>query len=422
MTAQRYSRTAIFLHWTIALALAFQLALGWRLEETPKGPELFAGFQLHKSVGLTILVLTLVRIAIRVMRPHPELMADSLWAKRLAQAVHWLFYGVLLLGPLSGWILVSTAKIKVPTLIFGVIPWPHLPVSRAWHEPVEGLHGFIATTGLLLFILHVVGALRHQFMKDENILGRMVPFLGVAPISKVRAAVAVAVVLSAIWLAHGAGWQIPFPAAPVQTAPAVIEANPGMAAPKAPAVEMEEHEHEHGAMVQEAPLPLSEWRVAQGGRLAFTALWTGTPINGSFTRWDSAIRFTPDAPEKTAIRVSVDLASASTADSQRDETLKGEDFFNVASNPRAVFAANGIRALGNDRYEARGTLDLHGTRRPVALAFTLRIKDDTARVSGSTRLDRTAFGVGSGEWAATDQIAANVSVSFAFTAKRKSAT
>lgn len=422
MTAQRYSRTAIVLHWTIALALAFQLALGWRLEEMPKGPELFAGFQLHKSVGITILLLTLVRIAIRLARPRPALMADSAWALRLAHAVHGLFYAVLLLGPLTGWILVSTAKIKVPTLIFGTIPWPHLPVPRSWHEPIEGLHGFIATIGLLLFVLHVVGALRHQFMKDENILGRMVPFLSAAPISKGRAAVAVATVLLAMWLAHVAGWRTPFPAAPAQMAPAAVEADPGMASPEAPASEAEEHEHEHEARAQMAPLPLSEWKVAQGGHLGFTALWTGTTINGSFARWESAIRFTPDDPEKTAIRISVDLASASTADSQRDEALKGEDFFDVAVNPRAVFTANRIRALGSNRYEARGTLDLHGASRPVALAFTLRIKDDTARVSGSTKLDRTAFGVGSGEWAATDQIAANVSVAFNFTAKRKSAT
>ena len=110
MTLQRYSRTAIFLHWTIAFALAFQLALGWRLEDIPKGPGLFAAYQLHKSVGITILVLTLARIAIRIMRPRPALMADSVWAERLARAVHWLFYGVLLFGPLTGWIIVSTAE------------------------------------------------------------------------------------------------------------------------------------------------------------------------------------------------------------------------------------------------------------------------------------------------------------------------
>ena len=419
MIAQRYSRTAIFLHWTIALAIAFQLALGWRLEDIPKGPGLFAAYQLHKSIGITILVLTVARIAIRVMRPRPALMADSIWAERLARAVHWAFYGVLLFGPLTGWIVVSTAKIKVPTLIFGEIPWPHLPLSQSWREPAESAHGAIALIALGLFVLHVAGALRHQFLKDENILGRMVPFLTAGPISRGRAAVAAGLAIFAIWAAHGAGWLISFASPSAPSAQAVATQ-----APKAlPAATPDDPlaSQPQAANQEAAAQPLSDWRVLPGGRLGFTAVWTGTVVNGSFQRWDSAIRFTPDALEKTAIRVSIDLGSASTGDSQRDDSLISADFFDTSAYPKAIFTANGLRALGNDRYEARGTLDLHGKRLPVTIAFRLKITDDLARVTGTTRLDRTAFGVGSGEWAATDQIAANVGVSFNFTAQRRSA-
>lgn len=419
MTLERYSRTAIFLHWTIALALAFQLALGWRLEDIPKGPGLFAAYQLHKSVGITIFMLTLARLAIRLIRPRPSPMADSIWAERLTQAVHWLFYGVLLFGPLTGWIIVSTAKIKLPTLLFGVVPWPHLPIGYAWHEPAEGMHNIIAWTGLGLFVLHVAGALRHQFVKDENILGRIVPFLPAGPIGRSRAGWAAGLALFAVWAAHGVGWQIPFSSAGAPgSEPAQIEARsvgPEPATTEAPAKPDQAVKQE--TVVQ----PLADWKVQPAGRLGFSANWMGTAVKGSFGRWEAAIRFTPDAPEKTAIRVSVDLASVDTADSQRDDSLKGSDFFDIATHPKAVFTATGIRPLGNDRFEAHGTLDLHGTRRPVALAFSLKIKGDAAQVSGTTRLDRTAFGVGSGEWAATDQIAAKVSVAFNFTAKRKNA-
>ena len=166
--------------------------------------------------------------------------------------------------------------------------------------------------------------------------------------------------------------------------------------------------------------PLSDWHVSPGGRLGFTANWTGTLVNGSFGRWDSRIRFTPDALEKTKIRVSVDLGSAKTGDSQRDESLAGADFFETATYPNAVFSADGVRALGNDRYEARGSLDLHGKKLPITVVFKLKIENDKASVNGSTRIDRTSFGVGSGEWASTDQIEANVAVSFDFTATRMS--
>ena len=392
MVTSRYSRTAIVLHWTIALAFAFQLALGWRLDDIPKGPGLFSAYQLHKSVGITILVLTVVRLGIRILHPRPSLMTDGIWATYLARAVHWLFYGVLLLGPIAGWIMVSTAAIKVPTLVFGILPWPHLPIPHAWHEPAEDVHAAMAWMGLGLFFLHVAGALRHQFFKDENILGRMIPFLTAGPISKGRAATAAGLALFSVWAAHGAGWNIPFRSPSPPHGQAVPQ---GIETPASTGTINTEIGTRVNAVAQKTDVqPLSDWHVSPGGRLGFTANWTGTLVNGSFGRWDSKIRFTPDALEKTKIRISVDLGSAKTGDSQRDESLASTDFFETATYPNAVFSADGVRALGNDRYEARGALDLHGKKHPITVVFRLKIENDKASVNGSTRIDRTSVGVG----------------------------
>ena len=122
--------------------------------------------------------------------------------------------------------------------------------------------------------------------------------------------------------------------------------------------------------------------------------------------------------KETQIRVTVDLASADTGDGQRDDSLKSSDFFNVTAQPNAIFTARDIRHIDGDRYEARGTLDLRGVSKPVTLRFTLRIEGNKARVAGTARIDRTAFGVGQGEWAATDAIAAGVDVDFSFSATR----
>lgn len=425
MTAQRYSSTAKFLHWAIALALAFQLGLGWQLEHIPKGPLLFAAYQMHKSVGISILLLTLVRIAIRIVHRPPPLMADNPWALLAARIVHWALYAIMLIGPLTGWILVSTAKIKVPTLLFGVVPWPHLPVPHGWHEPTESVHGAVATLLLILFFLHFLGALRHQFLKDENILGRMLPFMTVAPVSKAKAGIAAFLAFFVMWAAHGAGWQYPF--SRPKAAPAVATPAPQNGTPVAPlATNLKAASPEEAAATpdqaeaeKEVSQPLADWNVSPGGRLGFAASWSGQPVNGSFGRWNAAIKFSPDEVENTAIRVTIDLATANTGDSQRDESLKSSDFFNIGAHPKAVFTANGAKALGHDRYQSSGTLDLHGVKRPVTLSYTVKIKKGVAQVTGSTSLDRTSFGVGSGEWASTDQIAAKVGVSFNFSAKRK---
>lgn len=413
MPTQRYSYTAITLHWLLALLLAFQIALGWALEGD-NSPELFARYQLHKSVGITILLLSLARLALRLFAPRPPASEGPAWTRALAGTVHWLFYLVMILGPITGWLIVSTARVQVPTLLYGLFPWPHLPVGRSWHEPAEAIHGAMAWLAIGLFALHIAGALRHQWLLGKPELQRMIPF------ARGRA---VAVAIGALALIGGAfvaGESVypdrARPAAP-KAAGAPVAPAAATPAPKTPAVEPEAEEPAETEEEEDAQ-PLADWTVASGGRLGFTARWNGEAVNGKFGRWRAAIRFSPDELAKSNIRVTVDLASADTGDGQRDDSLKGSDFFDTGAHPNAVFTARDVRHLGGDRYEARGTLDLRGASRPATVRFTLRIEGDRARVSGTARLDRTAFGVGQGEWAATDAIAAAVDVAFAFTATR----
>ncbi|MBO9697389.1 MAG: YceI family protein [Sphingopyxis sp.] len=413
MQAQRYSYTAITLHWLLALLLAFQVALGWALEGN-NTPELFARYQLHKSVGITILLLSLARLAVRLFTPRPSASEGPAWTRALASTVHWLFYLVMILGPVTGWLLVSTARVQVPTLLYGIVPWPHLPVGRSLHEPAEAIHGAMAWIAIGLFVLHIVGALRHQWLLDKPELQRMIPF---ARGKAVGAAIgALALVGGAFIVGEsvypdvsrpGAQKTAAAPAAPAAAAPA----------PETPVAEekaAEPAESETGEPAQ----PLADWTVASGGRLGFTARWNGEAIDGRFGRWRAAIRFSPDDLAKSNIRVTVDLASADTGDGQRDDSLKSSDFFDTGAHPQAVFTTRDVRHLSGDRYEARGTLDLRGVSKPATLRFTLRIEGDRARVAGTARVDRTAFGVGQGEWAATDAIAAGVDIDFSFSATR----
>lgn len=411
MTADRYGSTAIALHWLLALLLAFQISLGWALEGN-NGPELFARFQLHKSIGIAILLLSLARLAVRLFTPRPPASDGPAWTRALAGTVHWLFYVVMILGPVTGWLIVSTAKVQVPTLIFGMIPWPHLPVGHGWHDPAESIHGAMAWLAIGLFLLHIAGALRHQWLLGKPELQRMIPF---AKGKAVGAAIgALALVFAAMVAAKLAYPDKPRAAAEQAEAP--LAAAP-TAAPVAES-EAEKPEETEETEPEEAAQPLADWSVASGGRLGFTARWNGDAVAGRFGRWDADIKFSPDDLAKSRIKVTVDLASADTGDGQRDDSLKGSDFFDSGAHPKAVYSARDIRHLGGDRYEARGTLDLRGVAKPATMRFTLTIDGDRARVAGSTRIDRTAFGVGQGEWAATDAIAAGVDIAFSFNATR----
>jgi cytochrome b561/polyisoprenoid-binding protein YceI len=457
MTTERYSRTAMILHWALALALAFQMSLGWRLEDLPKGPSLFSAYQLHKSVGITILLLSLFRLAIRFLHPRPVLAGDKPWAMAAARLVHGALYLVMIGGPLTGWLIVSTAKLKVPTLIFNVLPWPHLPVPASLHEPAAAAHGLLGFLFVGLFILHVAGALRHQFFKRENILGRMIPLLSGSLPSAAKAGGVLALAIGALFLAMAGAKQLHFGASDavgkmpnLQTLPLdnsgfkapegedvaanavapVTAIDPKVEAAKtldAEAKDKAEDQSKADAAKAEAskkaaqsalPQPVKAWSIQSGGRLGFTSTWVGTAIPGRFNSWDAHIQFSPDDLPHSRIEVAVDLGSVTTGTAQYDDSLKGVDFFNVAAHPKAVFTSSSITKVADGRYRAIGTLDLHGVSRPVTLSFTLKIDGNVARVSGSGRLDRTAFGVGQGEWAATDQIGGGVQVSFNFVARR----
>lgn len=422
MTNARYSMTAMILHWLIALALIFQIALGWQFEALERGANLFGLYQLHKSVGIAILVLSLVRLFLRFTKPRPAAFADNIWSERAAKFVHTAFYAVMIGGPLSGWMVVSTAKIDVPTLLFGIIPLPHLPIGRPFHEPAEILHEMLAWVAIALLFLHVAGALRHQFFKQENILGRMVPWALerkgplLLTLTSIFAALGFAFWVGSSITAAGSGTvDKPTLSSKVVSKPETSSILPKEStAAEEPSTIVDEE-----STISDVKQKLANWQVSRGGRLGFSVDWNGTPINGSFGRWTGDIRFSPDDLVGSTITVNVDLGSATTSDAQRDEMLLGDSFFNVAAHPKAVFSSSSISNAGGDKYRARGTLKLNGKAQPLTLDFRLKINGTDAKVSGTSRLKRTAYGIGSGEWAATDEIADNVSVSFDFAAKTR---
>jgi len=416
----RYSTGAIVLHWLIAALLGFQIIFADTLEG-PSSPELFARFQLHKSVGITVLLLSLARLGWRLVAPRPASAPGPGWAKALANAVHVGFYVVIIGAPIAGWIIVSSAKIEVPTLLFGTLPWPHLPVPKAWHDGAETVHGLLANIGIGLFALHIAGALRHQWLVGRPLLARMLPF------GEGRGGGALAIAVLIIGSAMAAGALVnpytpkaqPAPAAPAE--PAEAEALPAIADPPAPpeATDTKPPDADTAEPAETANAPPAEprvWQVAPGGTLGFTARWNDEPINGRFARWSAEIRLSPDALDASTIRVRIDLSSVSTGDGQRDSALAGSDFFDTARFASAEYRADRFRALGGNRYAADGTLSLRGVSRPVPLRFTLDIDGDRAHARGTARIDRTSFGVGQGEFAGTDSIPAAVDIAFDFRA------
>jgi polyisoprenoid-binding protein YceI len=153
-------------------------------------------------------------------------------------------------------------------------------------------------------------------------------------------------------------------------------------------------------------------------RIRFKSAFSGAAFEGGFSRWDARINFDPKNMAGSKAVVSVDLASVATGDSDRDQTLPTDDWFNTAKFPKATFTTSSIKDLGGGKYQAVGILNLKGVSRPVTLPFTLAITGDTARMNGSVVLNRTQFKVGEGQFSTAETVPFEVTVNVAVTAKR----
>jgi len=167
-----------------------------------------------------------------------------------------------------------------------------------------------------------------------------------------------------------------------------------------------------------APAPAA-WTVDKAASsLRFTSSMAGESFTGAFRRWDAAIRFDPANLAASSVAADIDMASAVTGNPDRDQALPTATFFDAPAHPHATFVVHGFTALGGGRFQTAGVLTLRGVSKPLTLPFTLSVTGAQARMTGAVAINRLAFGVGQGEWQATDAIPATVTVSIALSARR----
>ena len=161
------------------------------------------------------------------------------------------------------------------------------------------------------------------------------------------------------------------------------------------------------------------WAVNKpASHLQFRSSAGGSSFTGSFSRWNADIRFDPKNLPGSSVSVRVDMTSARTGASDKDEALPGADWFATARFAQATFVAKSFKDLGGGRYQAQGTLTIRGVTRPVGVAFTLAINGAQAHMQGQAVVDRHVFGVGQGQFASADTVPFAVQVGIDITAKR----
>jgi cytochrome b561 len=174
-TPLRWGAVAQLLHWLIVALIIVQFSLALYADTLPLGSRKVGVLANHKSFGITILTLAIIRLAWRWLNPTPPLPATlKPYERRLARLTHALLYALLFLMPLSGWTM-SSAR-GFPVSWFGFMQLPDLvPKNQTLYHALVTTHGTLAVLLLLVVTLHVAAALKHHFVLRDNVLRRMLP-------------------------------------------------------------------------------------------------------------------------------------------------------------------------------------------------------------------------------------------------------
>jgi len=443
IAVSRYSAFAIVLHWAIAAAILFNLPLGlWMHAQAQAGhvdAQLFRAFQLHKSIGLSVLALSVLRLGWRLAHRPPRLPERMLkWERYAAYATHWAFYVLMIALPLSGWLYVSTGwsgetnhPLVVETRYFNLFTVPFLfdlthasEVARAsGAQAALFTHWALGLTALALAAIHVGAALKHQLIDRDQVMARMAPGLGrrLDPAAlgdggrKALIGAGLAMVAAALIATFYALFS-PLPArssaasAPLAT-PLASDQGGGAATPGLSAV---------------APAPISPnvgpaaalqvhappaWSVdTAASAVAFTITYGAQPYAGAFDHWRADIRFDANDLEHSSAQVNFETSSAHTSDQMQTSELGAAAWLDTQRFPVASFRTVSIRHLRGDAYLAQGPLTLKGRTRTVSLPFTLVTAGDRATMNGQITLNRQDFDIGAGDASIGDTVAVKVRV------------
>lgn len=180
-SSRSWGSVAKGLHWLIAILILAMLAIGFYAAEVVglRSPEGFQWIQRHKSLGILVLAVVLVRILWRLQGTVPALPGHvQSWERVAARGVHFLLYFLMLAMPLTGWAVVSTSSSGLKTEIFGLFTLPHLlGPDKVLHGLFEEVHELLAFTLLAVVAVHVAAALKHHFIDRDDVLKRMLPWV-----------------------------------------------------------------------------------------------------------------------------------------------------------------------------------------------------------------------------------------------------
>ncbi|NND90327.1 MAG: hypothetical protein HKN42_05625 [Granulosicoccus sp.] len=372
---QRYDDIAVLFHWTIALLIIGLLVIGkYMVSLDENDPVRFVLTQWHKSFGISVLLVSVLRLVWRFThKPPPEPAGLPDWQKRLAALVHWLLYALMLVIPITGWIMVSASPLNIDTVLFNVIEWPHLSAFETLDNREEFAHAFadyheIAGNLLLVLLLaHIGAALKHHFVDKDITLVRMLPDWASSAFKRKLASLAaiIAAGAAAMYLYADAGNQAALLA-------------------------------------------------AGDSEVSFVAEVMGETSPGLFTDTSVEALIDEAQPAGSTIVARVQTASVSSDNAQMQGSLPDTEWFDVQNHPEALFESTSVTAADDGSLQVSGRLTIKQHTQDITFPMILTDEQGKRVARGEFTIDRREFDIGLESNDSDDFVAFPVLVKFRF--------
>lgn len=376
-----YGALSQLLHWSVAALIVTQYVLAQLAERAEDSDARLAQLALlanHKSVGITILGLALLRIVWRLISPPPEMPATMpAWQILVSKISHRLLYVLLFALPITGWLMSSASA--YPVSWFKLFQLPDLVApSETLKDIFLDAHRLLAELLFVLASLHIAAALKHHWLDKDDILKRM---------SSPASIGTFAVLLTAtLWIFATVGGN---------------EIN-GDSAAAAGSIAVDSETSEQAAAEGEGAGAANKppaWDIDySASHIKFTAEQAGAKFTGAWPSWRADMHFAADALQRSSFDVRIDVTKVDSRDGERDAALMEPEWFDTEKFPEARFVTRDFKSNPDGSFTAEAELTIKDLASPVEFTFNVTESDEKIVLQGSARLDRLALRVGTGEW------------------------
>lgn len=378
-----YGSLAQLLHWSVAALIVTQFVLAQLAERAEDNDAKMAQLALlanHKSVGITILMLALLRVCWRFISPPPALPQTMPgWQVLVSKLSHRLLYVLIFVLPITGWLMSSASAYTVSW--FGLFQLPDFVApSESLKDSFHETHHLLAELLFVLAVLHIVAALKHHFFDKDDILKRM--------ISPSSLGVFAVLLTATLWSFATIGTKSGADDHALSAPESVVEVP--QESPQTAAVESTENGAES---------KLAAWDIDyEASSIKFTAEQAGATFSGVWPAWRADMFFAQDALAQSRFDVKVDVTKVDTRDEERDTTLMEPEWFHTQKFPEARFLTREFKKNPDGTFSAMATLTTKDFGAPVEFHFSVEESVEKVILTGNTRLDRLALKLGTGEW------------------------